>query len=580
MRGSLEKVAWTRLVVVLAVLGLLVPIGTAWAADPLRVTANVQATKMDVNPARTYTSPALLIDPDNPVNVFAAAVDMRSRKCVLLRSGDGGATWALVETTISPPSFPFCFHTSGLAPQTDLEWGRDKSLYYLTVGWDTQDGGNRRNQSVLLAKSTDLGKTWKTTLVRSARGLGEGVQTERNIPIDVVVDTKSGDSDIVYVGWRANWPLRTTANRSLFEDTSGTGVPNQAAIAVSTNGGSSFSEPIYVSQKHFEDAANMKATVLNTASGQTAAAIGGIDPGKTGELPADRKKKEAFGGGNPYLALDDKGTLFVYWQQAVSTGQGLRVVPGSPAFVSASSDRGKTFTTHEAHPPSQFFVGSAPWLKWSKQGGSNGTLHLVYEEKENQTAGGDRDIYYKQSTDGGKTWSEGKLISDDDPKEHNSQVGTGFAVAPNGRLDVAWYDFRASRSNATDIYYTSSTDNGKTWLKNVRISDKSSSRDFGPWSNSFDMRQPVGVASVDSYALIGWDDTRNTDPVSEGQDVYTAAVQYKPVAAGLPNVVKYLLAGLAGIALVGLILLIFSLRGRAPEMAERKAAEREAAEVK
>jgi hypothetical protein len=51
--------------------------------------------------------------------------------------------------------------------------------------------------------------------------------------------------------------------------------------------------------------------------------------------------------------------------------------------------------------------------------------------------------------------------------------------------------------------------------------------------NNFNMSAPPGIASSDAYAMLGWDDTRLTDPsfadnnATGGglQDIFVAAVQ-------------------------------------------------------
>ncbi len=189
-------------------------------------------------------------------------------------------------------------------------------------------------------------------------------------------------------------------------------------------------------------------------------------------------------------------------------------------------------------------------------------MHVVYEDKPGQTQG-DRDIFYRRSLDAGKTWSAPRFLHDDDPKLLIGQFIPNLRVASDGRLDAAWWDFRNDPGTyVNDVYYTSSTDNGATWTKNVRVTDRSINRKIGTWSNNFDMRQPPGIASTDAFALLAWDDTRHGDAIGQAQDVYAAAVQYRQVAGGAPKTVKYLLAGIVGLLVVGLILLGVALAGR------------------
>ncbi len=520
-----------RLVVLVLALALAAQ-SAALAADPLRITAAVQVTEDDLVPTRTYSSPYVAIDPSNPLNAVAAFVDMRARRCGLMRSTDGGQSWVQLDSSPSLPSYPFCFHTSGGVTQTPLAFGRNGTLYYALSAWDDQDGGNRRNISVALARSDDLGDTWETTLVRNTRGF-QGNEVENNRPVSgVAVDTR-GDTDVVYVAWRANYPVAQPSP------------PSEPMIAVSTDGGRTFSEPINVTADFFDDPAVIADEIEFVQKNATTP-------------PKDPITSAQFGGSNPALAVDDDGTAYVLWVQAVSSSVSPR--PDAPMYLSKSTDRGATWTITEVSPPSNWYGG--PILRWSPEGGPQGSLHIIYEDKIGQTQG-DRDIHYRRSTDGGATWSNNRVLHDDDPSQLIGQFIPNLSVAPNGRLDAVWWDFRNDPGTyRNDVYYTYSTDNGVTWSENIRVTDRSINRKIGPWSNNFDMRQPPGVASANDYALFAWDDTRNGDPVGQAQDIFSAAVQFSPVAGGMSNAVKYVLAGVIALVVVGIVLLVLAMVAR------------------
>jgi hypothetical protein len=524
-----------RIIAVLLCLGTLAA-APAMAADPLRITKPVKATPDDLVPTRTYSAPYLAVDPTDELNVVGGFVDMRTRRCGLVRSTNGGQTWKRLDASPSPRSYPFCFHTSGGVTESPLAFGREGTLYYGLVGWDTQDGGARGNHSVLLARSTNLGDTWTTTIVRDARGKTDA-DIENNRPVSSVAVDRTGDQDVVYVAWRGNWPNAKPDRAS------------RPLVAVSTDGGRTFSEPFDAAAAFFESPA-VRAEVLNRVPPTPAPA----SPAPAAEPPP----VTSFGGGNPHVAVDDKGTLYVLWVQA--TPNSLTPRPDNPLYLSRSTDRGKTFTVTEVGPASNWYGG--PILRWSPEGGSQGSLHVVYEDKLGQTQG-DRDIFYRRSVDGGKTWTEARILHDDDPSLLIGQFIPSFSVAPNGRLDVAWWDFRNDPgSYVNDVYYAYSTDNGRTWAKNIRVTDRSINRRIGPWSNNFDMRQPPGIGSTNAFALIGWDDTREGDPVGQAQDIFTSAVQFREVGAGTSRAVQYALAGIVGLLVVGLILLGVALAGR------------------
>jgi hypothetical protein len=493
--------------------GVLILSGSVGAADGPRLTTPTKATKEDLEPARTYADPYVLIDPDNPLIVLAATVEMRSRACRVFRSTDGGGSWKLLETAAPLNSFPYCHHTRGATTMTPMAWGRDGTLYLGRTGWDTQDlgvpgnfPGTWGNMSVLLGRSKDRGDTWETAIVRNARGK-QGPDTEVNIPVSsVAVDTTRGPDDIVYVAW--------SSSRYLMRPV----VPDRPMVAVSTDGGRTFADPV--------------------------AAVGGDIEAKLGGVPAS--------GSEQTLAVAEDGTVYLLWLSNVDSRYRL--------VLSTSTDQGRTFTTTPVGDPSQssadFFLGSA--FRWSPEGGKQGTLHVLYEDRVDGPWG-DRDILYRRSTDGGRTFTDPRRINDDDPALRRIQGSPNVSVAPNGRLDAIWWDFRNDPGLfANDVYYSYSTDNGTTWSKNERVTDQLIRRKLGVWSNGFDQRQPPGVASSNELAVFVWDDTRDGTELTQTQDIFSAAAQFQAVGSSTATAWWYVSGAAGGLALVGLVLLVSS----------------------
>ncbi len=145
-------------------------------------------------------------------------------------------------------------------------------------------------------------------------------------------------------------------------------------------------------------------------------------------------------------------------------------------------------------------------------------------------------------------------------------------MTPDGRVDAVWWDFRDDKGAiATDVYYTYSKDNGDTWSKNIRLTDRSVSRRIGVWTGA-DIRQPPGVASLKEFAIVGWDDTRLGDDTTHTQDIFTRVAQFKALGAGSGNdTARYALGAVIGLAVVGLMLLVmsFAARRRTPAGAPR-----------
>jgi hypothetical protein len=534
---------------VLALPAMLAGAAGAASSTSARLTTPVQATKGDVDPARTYTSPSVAIDPENPLNVVMGFVEARTRRCGLMRSVDGGATWKKLDPSPSPDSFPFCFVISGNVDMIPLAWGRNHTLYYGLSGYDDGDGGvNNGNVSVLLARSGDLGNTWKTTVVRNARGK-QTPDTETARPVsDIAVDTRSGKEDVVYVTWRAEY--RTTSAPNL--------QPRLPQVSVSTDGGKTFADPVNIATAAWADPANRAAAL------KTSTTLPGSPPttaAPAGSRAAQPDQPANFGGSNPSLTLDDKGNVYVAW---VTHNSNITPAPLPAIWLAKSTDHGKTYTDSAVTP---FQAGMSTFgtqrIRWSPQGGSGGTLHLVYEGPTDPNVANATDAVYQRSTDGGKTWSPPKTLNDDDPKNLAFQNSPNIDIAPNGRIDVAWWDARNDPGiRAHDVYYSSSSDDGVTWSKNVRLTDKIVDRRIGIWGNGFDVSVPPGIASTDKLLVVGWDDTRNGTQLTQTQDLFTVDVQLAKVGGGSSKATKVALAAVAGVAVVGLVLMLASRVGR------------------
>lgn len=502
----------------------------ATGKDPRLTSAAHASNGQDEAPGHSYTSPGVVVDPENPKHVYAATVDVRSQRCALLRSFDGGRNWERPKSSPSPDAFPFCTHDNGFIPMSFLAMGRDNTLYFAHIGWDTQDGGRSENRSVFLGRSTDRGENWDSTMVRNNRGK-TGDDIEKNVPTGLAVDT-SGPQDVVYVTWTASFPNPSRPSR-----------PGQPMMAVSGDGGKTFGEPVNVSGTFFDDPQNLPA-----------------------DLTEAHRVRANFGGSGVSPTVDAKGNLWVSWTRSTAN-----ITPNSPPtalYLSRSTDQGKTFAVSEIHPPdANQFGPTGTRLQWSSEGGPTGSLHAVWEGKTEGTQG-DRDVLYRRSTDEGRTWSDVRVLNDDDPAQLYGQFQPNLSIAPDGRLDVVWWDMRDSNGRfVNDVYATYSNDSGATWSKNVRITDRSIDRTIGMWrpGTGGDVRQPPGIGSAEAVTYFVWDDTRHGTLQTETQDLYAAAAQFKALpGSGLPSTAGYLLAIVLGVGAVGLMLLVGSLmlRGR------------------
>ena len=493
-------------------------------------------TKDQDGPARAFTSPtSMLVKPGDPRIVVAATADMRNKTCYLTVSKDAGHTWHFSKELPTDPKYPYCT-TNALAgvPLTMIAWGSNDTLYYAHLAYGDGEGPREGKGSIILARTTDLGNTWKTTLVDNNRG-----STATPPPNDagvsgLAVDT-SGARDVVYVGYNQSFPDAPSDSPLRLP---------HVVVSTSTDGGATFGKPID----------------LNTFNRPTYDVAG-----KTYQT----YMMSSFG--SPFLIAHDgvvmamAGSTFGFNDQPAPPPEaGAGLSPGSwyaypmPQVVARSTDQGKTWTINKLGDPIFAGTGAMTGLGWTPDGGDKGTFVAVYNATPASSPSMNlQDIVMQRSTDSGLTWSSPLAIDDDPADLSATSFYPQLNVAPNGRIDVAWQDNR--EKTATDFFfdvrYTYSTDGGQTWAKNVKVNDRPLNFNYGISYNS-DLRYPVGVGSANQYVMIGWADTRNATDLTQAQDMYASAVQFAPLPTTKNTTAPVIAAIFGGLVLAGLILLV------------------------
>lgn len=487
--------------------------------DIQRLTDAVHMTKDDkLTPVRAFTGPtSMLADPDDPRVIFAATADLRSRLCYLLRSEDAGASWRILETSPSPAEYPNCtINTSGTG-QTHLAWGSDGTLYYVTLGYGPGEGPREGNVSVILSKSKDRGETWSSTTVVDNRGKTDPIPTVSGVT-DLTVDT-AGSEDVIHVGYSQRYlkiPEDSPLNNS------------EVVVATSTDGGDTFES---VNVNEFVD-------LTQTVAGKDYPLI----------------MSTSFG--RPFLTAHDGVVLVVADSRTPFDVE----LPGKsyhalPLLIGRSTDEGRTWTVTTLGPPVFTGTGAQTGMGWTPEGGPDGTFLAIYAATpETADSSGVADIVLHRSTDKGKTWSEPVAIDDDDPAEQYTSFYPQLSVAPNGRVDAVWQDNRDTTDYNFHVRYSYSTDGGKTWAKNVQVTDQSIDFSLGISFNS-DIRQPPGVASANEYAAFGWADPRLGDNLNETQDNFGAVAQFSRIRTGT-SVLPIVAAVFGGLAVAGIVLFL------------------------
>jgi len=500
-----------------------------------RLTDGIHMTEEDTAPARGYTGPtSMAADPDDPRVIVAATADLRNRVCHLLVSTDAGLTWTYSEERPAAEDYPNCTTNSSGVSQPRVAWGSDGTLYYSSMAYGEGEGGREGMESIVLARTTDLGETWETTIVTDARAQPDPKPGNTGVT-GLAVDT-SGDQDAVYVGFSRDWGATATDGDPLEDQ-------NHVVVAASTDGGDSFGEAVNLNDfseltmeiggqsypVHFQTAFTRPFV---TAHDGVVLAVGDGGP-PSDDQPPEEVYDGIFGESDPML-------------------------------VARSTDQGRTWTVAELSTPVYTAGGSQTGMGWTPEGGPDGTFVLAYAATPGDSAtAGRTDVVVRRSTDRGETWTEPVAINDDDPSDGYTSFYPELDVAPNGRVDVVWQDNRELGDFLIEVRSTYSTDGGATWAPNIAVTDQPIDFSIGA-SSTGDVRQPPGVASTNSYAAIAWPDTRFGDEQTQTQDNFGAIAQFSPLPSEENTTWPTIAAILGGLMLAGIILLgvQFVRRGR------------------
>lgn len=505
-----------------AAAGLLLLPGTGVQAQNVAapIVEPARQVTTDVRPDRLYESPNVAVDPTNPDRVVIATGDARNGGCGLHVSRDAGVTFAPAAKTFMPPELPYCFQLN-FGPAIDLAFTPAGELYIATGGSSLKTGHPRGPVDALTIRSSDLGLTSEAFTTEKATPIPYKVGGQDEMGTSslgnntVAVDTK--DPNRIY--------------RSFRYRTRGPTAPDRPRIAVSGDGGRTWAKSID---------------------------------------PFDALGADVYGGDLPMLAAGPNGVVYGFTRERLRPATaGQPRATKQRVFMTKSTDGGQTWATTVAFDDAKDL--SDPGVAVDPR---NGNVYVVFES---EVANGTEHVLFMTSSDQGKTWSKPLDIIDDPGKGSNKSV-PGVSVAPDGRVDVAWYDFRNDpfftaggtvKQRYADVYSASSTDGGRTWPKNIRVSDRSIDTNIGASFDNEDVRAPMGIASTKDFALIAWSDSRaGALPEFDVEDAYFTRVRFNTAAVAKPESgldAKSVLAGSGvALALAGLALLLANRMKRSP----------------
>ncbi len=479
---------------------------------------------------RLFTLPQIAVDPANPNTVVVSAGNYRDGGCDLYVSTDGGLAWTNTTSSLLSPAANFCA-VRPYGRYTAPAFTPSGNKLYVAMdnhATATETYGQNGPGDIQIAATTDLGLTHQTNTVSPSLMLPATVGKSKNPPT-VLDPTRPGAVSLgidptnpsdMYVGWDISTSDLASGGRASF-------VHSDMAVNTSADGGATWN----------------KAVLLPLNSTNPSAAASGAS-------------------GPPAVVVGKDGTAYVFGfenlpKSAPSTAK-------TALLMFKSTDHGKTWTT------STINAGNvSTGMLEAAISPANGDIYVVWDgnnavssvSMENASPAANQ-VYEVTSTNGGSSWSQATKVGDA-AGDHADQYYPGVSVAPNGRVDVAWYDFRndpvhpqGQYEQFANIYYAYSNDNGATWSANLRATDRSMDTSLGVTFPYFTVGQ-VGVASTDGAAYISWGDPRNSNQVNQVEDAYMTRVDFTspmtPVSATMPLGTKLQLGGAGAGALLILI---------------------------
>ena len=164
---------------------------------------------------------------------------------------------------------------------------------------------------------------------------------------------------------------------------------------------------------------------------------------------------------NASAIIDDEGRIYIGWVKEEGNKNSI--------YIASSTDGGKTFSDKvrvngDADMPSG--INHAPTMAL----GIKGELYIAWTISRIDGEFSS-DIKFSRSLNKGKSFEPAIIVNDD-----NLSVSHGFesmAVADDSSIYIAWLDGREKKEGVSSTYIAKSTDNGKTFEKNVRVDGNS-----------------------------------------------------------------------------------------------------------
>jgi hypothetical protein len=425
---------------------------------------------------RAHSEPMLVEDPHNPLHLVGGSKFFTDPahyhfKIGTFASFDGGCTW-------SDDGFLPGFEHYGITSDISFAFGAHSEVYAAVLN------ANKAESGIAVSTSHDGGKSFGLPVLVALDTTSKAFHDKPWIAVD---QTKGKYSGSIYVVWSYDHNGNCGYGNNCSEE---------LAFSRSTDGGKTFS-PLRLVEGN-------APFCTNATTGR----------------PAHSTRCDAAQGAIPLVEPD--GTLAVAFPYIdLMSGP----IP-TRLLVITSPDGGTTWTTpvliatiHDIvgfFPPERYRNLSLPAFACDP---NTGQLYITWSDK----GSGDPDILFSTSKDHGQTWTSPIRANDDPLRNRANQFQPQMAVAPNGVVSISFFDTRVDpQHRLIDVYLAQSTDKGKSFLKNVRVTTQT-------WDPAVDA--PIdtsgqqfigdyqGLAADDHFVHPFWNDTRTGK-----QEIFTAAV--------------------------------------------------------
>ncbi len=355
----------------------------------------------------------MAIDPGGNINVVWLDTTPGYSAVFFSRSSDGGATFSSPQNLSTDPN-------GSLAPQIAVDPSGG-----INVVWEDSTSPN----DIFFSRSSDGGATFSTPKNISNNPAGA------NNPY-LAVDS-GGNINVVWVGSPKTAPSIIFFSRS-------------------SDGGATFSTPIAVSTNPSDGplvavdfAGNINVAWIEGLDGPFHAAFSrSSDGGATFTAPKQISGLSEVDPG-PRMALDSNGNIYVVWY----------TTPYGNIHLSYSTDGGATFSNTNITNYSGFPAPSpsAPQIAID----SAGNINVAWDDNRS----GPLDIFFSHSSDGGATFPTPQNLSNMGGAGY-SQIATGL----NGSINIVWQD---SAPGNSQVFFTQSSDGGATFSVPQNLSNDS-----------------------------------------------------------------------------------------------------------